>query len=127
MPTIFINVMGISESYTRWVHENGRALMQLAFASSALAALCNSEAAMTARWGAPAAAKVGRRLLDLAAVPSGAIGVIPGAAVKADGSGEVAITFHEEIRIRGVITAQVAAPDRILITSLDVHEGDTDE
>ena len=101
--------------------------MQVVFATAGLAALCNSEAALTARWGAPTAAKVGRRLLDLAAAPSGAISVIPGAAVEANDSGEVAITFHKEIRIRGVITPQAAAPDRILITSLDVHEGDTDE
>ena len=41
--------------------------MDVTFDSARLAALCNSDARIAARWGPDTAKTVGRRLLDLAA------------------------------------------------------------
>lgn len=104
--------------------------MDVTFATADLAALCNSEQRLTARWGPEAGRVVARRLLDLAAVPTSAIGKLPGARMLASAAAEAAtITFGDDIVIRGVISAPdegapgtQAAADRIVITSVDVHE-----
>jgi hypothetical protein len=98
--------------------------MQVSFASSELAALCNSEAALTVRWGPHAARSVGRRLFDLSAASASTISLIPGATVTSHGDGETAVTFSSEIVIHGVLATTPTTTDHILISSLDVHGSD---
>jgi hypothetical protein len=104
--------------------------MDVTFATADLAALCNSEQRLTARWGPETGRVVGRRLLDLASVQASAIGRLPGARILAGVTGEAAtITFGDEIVIRGVISdpdegapGTRVADGRIVITSVYVHE-----
>ena len=98
--------------------------MLVSFAGSELAALCNSEAALTQRWGHSTAAKIGRRLLDLSAATSSSVDRIPGARVTSLGDGVTAITFSDEFSVRGSMSPRPGAPDHILITSLEVHGSD---
>jgi hypothetical protein len=104
--------------------------MDVTFATAELAALCNSEQRLTKRWGPEAGRLVARRLLDLAAVHAPAVGRLPGASIRMGEEDEAAvITFGGDIVIRGVITAAREGPtgtrgsaERIVITSVDVHE-----
>jgi hypothetical protein len=104
--------------------------MNVTFASADLAALCNSEQRLTERWGPDTGRLVARRLLDLAAVQASAVGRLPGASIQIDEAGAAAtIHFGGEIEIRGVIKAMGRGQsetrrgaDRIVITSVDVHE-----
>ena len=101
--------------------------MLMSFASSELAALCNSEVALTERWGPTLAAKIGRRLLDLSAIAAASINLIPGARVVSLNDGVAAINFSNEFSIRGILTTRRGASDHILITSLEVHGSDRHE
>lgn len=99
--------------------------MNVAFARSALAVLCNSERRLAERWGPAAGRTVARRLLELVAVDAAALDRLPRASVSTNGKGETVIEFGDEVVVRGVITASDgAAPERILITGVDVHGGE---
>ena len=105
--------------------------MDVSFSSAALAELCNSEHRLAQRWGQQAGRLVARRLLDLAAADTAAVGRLPEADVSTNGTGETTITFGQEVVIRGVISDPDDAgrpvradSGRILITSLHVHESE---
>jgi hypothetical protein len=105
--------------------------MIVSFGSAPLAALCNSREALARRWGPDAAATVGHRLYDLAAVTADTIEHIPDTTMTVGQAGDMTITFAETIVVRGVIERCPSTDpktaideDHILITSLDVHESD---
>jgi hypothetical protein len=105
--------------------------MDVSFSSAALAELCNSEHQLAQRWGQQTGRLVARRLLDMAAADAEAVCRLPEAHVSANGTGEITITFGQEVVIRGVISnpdgaghAVPTSADRILITSLHVHRSE---
>lgn len=105
--------------------------MDVTFTSAALAALCNSERRLTQRWGTEIGRAVARRLLELAAADAATLDRLPGARISINGAGETIVTFGEAIMIRGIIDnstdgarASRSDSDRMVITSLDVHESD---
>jgi hypothetical protein len=105
--------------------------MEVSFASSELAALCNCEARLTQRWGSDTANVICRRLFDLAAVTATTLSHIPGATIQGDAdTDETAITFSNGIVIRGVITPSNGhrgtrpPTDHIMIVSIDVQGRD---
>lgn len=116
-----------SKAYTYQVHETVDSGMDVSFASSELAALCNSEARLVARWGHAAARLVQRRLFDLAAASASTVDLVPGAAVTSAASGATMIVFSNTIVVHGVITATGPTTDHILISSLEVHGSEHNE
>lgn len=93
--------------------------MDVTFASTALAALCNSERLLAKRWGPEVGRTVGRRLLELAAADSAALVRLPRVSLSTNGNGETIIAFGDVV-VRGQIMAAGGAAERILITDLDV-------
>lgn len=101
--------------------------MLVSFASSELAALCNSRSALARRWGDPLADVIGRRLLDLSAMTASSIELIPGARMSPLDDGAASVDFHGEFSIEGVVRHHPDGSDHILITSLEVHGSDHHE
>ena len=106
--------------------------MDVSFGSESLAALCNSERRMAARWGQEVAEVLGRRLLDLAASTAGSLERIPTAAVAMDGKGKTTIRFMQTIVVKGVIQPAgdpdetSSDDDAFVIESVEVQEDDTE-
>lgn len=103
--------------------------MDVSFANAALAAVCNSEDRLVARWGPDVGRLVARRLLELAAADADAVDRLPRAQVRPDAhSGEKIIDFGGEVVVRGqILDGAPAASDtterrsRLLITGLEAR------
>lgn len=98
--------------------------MDVAFASTELALLCNSGVLLAQRLGPQLGRTVARRLCDLAAIDARALERLPDTRVERDGGGVVQLSIADSVTVRGVLPRSGGAgadSDVFLITSLHVE------